>query len=143
MIEPGTRRSFLIGALALVAAPAIVRADSLMKIAPTTIILSENEFDRRVLVDYEIMSDSLIMRVDVVYGRKLIRPDHVKEFSLDEAKKVFGHSHPIFDVQPKLGEQKYAMTRVGNRSPDDYSKWMAALSDPSDKLVLGIREFGS
>lgn len=32
MGEPGTRRGFLIGALVLMAAPAIVRADSLMKV---------------------------------------------------------------------------------------------------------------
>lgn len=142
-LTPGSRRGFLTAGLALLAMPAIVRAEGLMKVAPTSIILPESKFDRRVLVQYQIHSDSLMMRVDVAYGRKLIRPPGVAEFSVDEAKKVFGVDHPIFDIQPAPGQQKCAMVQVGNRSPGDYSKWMAAVSDPSDKLVLGIREFGS
>lgn len=142
-LEIGTRRGFLTGTLALLAVPAIVRAEGLMKVRPTSVILPEYKFDRRVLGDYLIASDSLRVRVDVVYGRKLIRPPNVKEFSLDEAKRVFGPNHPIFDVQPAPGQQKYAMVHVGNRDPGDYSKWMAAISEPSDNLVMGVREFGS
>jgi hypothetical protein len=142
-LTPGSRRGFLASGLALLAMPAVVKAEGLMKVAPTSVILPEYKFDRRVLVDYHIASDSLMMRVDVVQGRVLPRPPRVLEVSLDEARKVFGADHPIFDVQPALGQQKYAMTQVGNRDPNDYSKWMGAFSEPRDKLVMGVREFGS
>jgi len=106
MIGPSSRRGFIASGLALLAMPAVVRAEGLMKVAPTSVILPEYKFDRRVLVDYHIVSDSLMVRVDVVWGRKLIRPPNVPELSIDEAKKVFGESHPIFDVQPAPGQQK-------------------------------------
>lgn len=60
MIETG-RRSFLAGLGALFAAPAIVRADALMKIKGKPLKCG---YFHRVLCDYEIMSDRLILRID-------------------------------------------------------------------------------
>lgn len=139
-LAPGSRRGFLIGAAALLVAPAIVRAEGLMKVAPTSVILPEYRFDTRILVDYQLESDSLILRVDRKLGQ-LIRPPGMREAPLAYAKAKLGADHPIFDVQPGPGQQKYVMVALG--SDADYTKWMAAFSEPGDKLVSGVREFGS
>lgn len=139
-LAPGTRRGFLVGGLALLAAPVIVRAEGLMKVAPTSMILPEHRFDTRILVDYQIESDSLVLRVDRKLGQ-LIRPPGAREAPLAYAKAKLGADHPIFDMQPGPGQQKYAMVILGGDV--DYTKWMAAFSEPEDKLVMGVREFGS
>lgn len=106
-LEPGTRRGFLIGALALMTAPAIVRADSLMKIVPIDV------YDTRCLVDYDIGTDTLVLRVD----RRLetmLRPTTrcpTQLVGIDKAKLVF-RNHPIFDAKPIEGRQVFAMRSV-------------------------------
>lgn len=142
-LSPGSRRGFLTGGLALLAMPAVVKAEGLMKVAPTSVILPEYKFDRRVLVDYDIGTDSMILRVDVVRDRKLIRPPNVREVSIEYAKTKFGADHPIFEVQPAPGQQKYAMAALGGWNGAEYTKWQAAFSEPADRLVMGVREFGS
>jgi hypothetical protein len=132
------RRGFITGALALLAAPVVVRAEGLMKVAPTSVILPEHRFDTRILVDYDITTDSALLRVDRKLG-KLIRPPRVVEASLEYAKAKLGANHPIFDVQPGPGQQKYAMVRLGD-GMHDYTRWAAAFSEPADNLVLGVRE---
>lgn len=128
-LNPGSRRGFLIGSLALLATPVIVRAEGLMKVAPTSVILPESRFDTRVLVDYSIGTDSMIMRVDRLQG-KLLRPTARNlEVSIEEAKRVFGASHPIFDEQPAVGVQRYVMAHIGQ-------PYLDAFSRPEDKAVL-------
>ena len=141
-LVPSTRRGFLVGTAALLVAPAIVRAEGLMKVAPTSVILPEHRFDTRVLVDYRIETDSMILRVDRKLGR-LVRPPNVREVSLEYAKAKLGADHPIFDVQPGPGQQKYAMICLGGWNDAEYSKWQAAFSEPADKLVMGVREYGA
>lgn len=75
-----SRRSFLTGLATLIAAPAIVRAESLMKLAPTEII-------RATVEDHVFISSET--RMDVLYGSMHVRPEWtaiVPEFpiSLDE-----------------------------------------------------------
>lgn len=108
MSEPGTRRGFIIGALALVTAPAIVRADSLMKIAPIDV------YDTRCLIDYDIGSDQLLLRVDRSL-RRLVRPhpNRATELDVKTARAIFG-DHPIFRVSPVEGLQVYAARPVTN-----------------------------
>lgn len=95
-IETGTRRGFLIGALALMTAPAIVRADSLMKVTPIDV------YDTRCLIDYEISMDRWLLRVDRSLTR-LVRPRVTRngmgqEVDIETAKNLFG-KHWIFDAQ--------------------------------------------
>lgn len=136
-LEIGSRRGFLASTLALLAVPAIVKAEGLMKVTRTSVILPDHKFDTRVLVDYQISSDSLLLRVDRKLG-KLVRPPGVREAPLAYAKAKLGADHPIFDMQPIEGAQKYVMVQLGD---GDYSKWMAAFSEPADKLVMGVREW--
>lgn len=105
MIEPGTRRGFLVGALALITAPAIVRADSLMKIVPIDV------YDTRCLWDYDIGWDEMILRVD----RRLetmVRPPHIQQIPLRVAKAVLDPRHPIFTMRPEHGTQKFVTTQL-------------------------------
>ncbi len=139
-LRTGTRRGFLASAVALLAMPAVVRADGLMKVAPTYVILPECLFDRRVLIDYQIESDSLVMRVDVLRG-KLNRPPDVREATLEDAVRVFGVDHPIFSIQPIVGVQRVAMTTVGHRAYNNgvgYTHWMAPFSDPEHAHVSTV-----
>lgn len=93
MTEFGTRRGFLIGALALMTAPAIVRVDSLMKIMPIDV------YDTRCLVRYSIERDDLILRIDRSL-RRLKRPDaFFPELDVKTARAIFG-DHPIFTAEP-------------------------------------------
>lgn len=77
-----SRRSFFTGLATLIAAPAIVRAESLMKLAPTKIA----KLSMRELVEYSI-HDQAVTRLDVLYGSMHVRPEWsaiVPEFPLDE-----------------------------------------------------------
>jgi hypothetical protein len=108
-LEIGSRRGFLIGALALMTAPAIVRADSIMKVA------SIDVFDTRCLIDYNIMDDQLVLRVDRSL-RTLMRPTRIREIDIKAAKAIFG-PHPIFIARPfdpvtGVDKQIYAMRRI-------------------------------
>lgn len=105
-LESGTRRGFLVGALALMAAPAIVRADSLMK------VVSIDLYDTRCLVDYEINSDQLVLRVD----RRLetmLRPRGNIIVPLDIAKKLMP-AH-VFTMEPGPTCHFYAMRSITNQ----------------------------
>lgn len=105
MTETGTRRGFLIGALALMTAPAIVRVDSLMKVVPIDV------YDTRCLWDYCIQSDEMLLRVD----RRLetmVRPPRIQQIPLKVAKRVFGENALIFKVRPPVGNQSFAQVAV-------------------------------
>jgi len=109
-LEISTRRGFLVGVLALVAAPAIVRVDSIMKIARVDV------FDTRCLVDYE--EDRLLLRVDRSL-RTLVRPTGIREIPVETARAIFGR-HPIFEMKPfdpvtGVDKQIYAMRPVTTR----------------------------
>jgi hypothetical protein len=132
----GTRRGFLTGGLALLAMPALVKAEGLMKVAPTSVILPEYKFDTRVLVDYQIASDSLVMRIDRKLGR-MPRPPRVMEVSIEEARRVFGN-HPIFDLQPEAGRQVCAMTTVRHRAYENgvgYAHYSVPFHRPEEQIV--------
>jgi hypothetical protein len=73
MIE-ASRRSVITGLLALIAAPAIVRAASLMKIAPTEIIRSPNyltlqQITREAVRQFEV-SNEFIKEIDEQYHER-------------------------------------------------------------------------
>lgn len=61
------RRGFLIGLGALLAAPVVVRAGSLMQIKGVVQPWPRNH---RWIAAYEIVSDQILARVDVLYGSK-------------------------------------------------------------------------
>lgn len=107
MIESGTRRGFLIGALVLIAAPAIVRADSLMK------IMAIDVYDTRCLWDYCITTDQMVIRVDRKLGT-LVRPPHAYQVPIKTARAIFGENHPIFTLRPEAGMQEFAMRAVSS-----------------------------
>lgn len=65
-----SRRSFFTGLATLIAAPAIVRAESLMKLASTRIA----KVSMRELGEYSIY-DQTVIRLDVLYGSMRVRPE--------------------------------------------------------------------
>lgn len=76
-----SRRSFFTGLATLIAAPAIVRAESLMKLAPTRIISPTT----LIITDYPINMD--VTRLDVLYGSMRVRPEWtalIPDITLDE-----------------------------------------------------------
>lgn len=78
-----SRRTFFSGLAALVAAPAIVKAESLMKLAPTEVIRST----LREIYEYLPAEAGEITRLDVLYGTMSVRPEwtvEVAPLSLDE-----------------------------------------------------------
>lgn len=102
MIE---RRSFITGLIALVAAPAIVRAGSLM---PVKII---DIYDTRCIWHYCIGSDEMILRIDRAL-HTLARPQRITEIPLKVAKQIFGFEHPIFDLMPEARQQKFVSKAI-------------------------------
>lgn len=105
------RRSFLTGALALLSAPVVCRAEHLMKVAPTSVILPEYKFDTRCLIDYDIGRDEFMLRIDRMRGR-MIRPQSIREVTIEEAVKIVGFRPPILDEQPAEGVQRYLMASL-------------------------------
>lgn len=84
-----SRRMFFSGAVALIAAPAIVKVESLMKLAPTE-VLRPDGISLRMIDDYVVGEDQLVSRLDVLYTHINVRPEwqvYVPEpppFTLDE-----------------------------------------------------------
>lgn len=102
-----SRRSFITGLVALVAAPAIVRADSVMKIAPIDV------YDTRCLWDYCIGTDQMVIRID----RRLetmVRLPHIKQIPLKAARVILGENHPIFTMRPEAGMQRFVSHGVSS-----------------------------
>jgi hypothetical protein len=56
------------------AAPAIVRVESLMRLAPTEIIRAPS-ISMRMIEDYAVGDDQLVSRLDVLYNYLHIRPE--------------------------------------------------------------------
>lgn len=109
-LEIGTRRGFLAGALALMAAPAIVRADSIMKVMPVDL------YDTRCLVDYHIGDDAMVVRVDRLMlgsGFGLLRGERVRragcrEIPIHVAKGLMPkEAHFAFSMTPPEGIQRH------------------------------------
>lgn len=111
-LETGSRRGFLIGALALMTAPAIVRADSLMKIVPIDL------YDTRCLIDYHIGLDTMVVRVDrlAFAGSNLgglARGERVRragafEIPMHVAKELMPkEAHFAFSMTPPEGVQRH------------------------------------
>lgn len=100
-LEPGTRRGFLIGLGALVAAPMIVRAGALMPVKVVDI------YDTRVLFDYDVSHDNFFIRVDrsLTTMRRPSPAGWVQEMPMSIAKQAFGEGHPIFAARPSEGRQ--------------------------------------
>lgn len=65
MIESGTRRGFLTGLVALIAAPPLVRIGSLMQIRGDVMPWPRSH---RWIAAYEIMSDRVLVRADTLFG---------------------------------------------------------------------------
>ncbi len=63
------RRKLITGLISFIAAPAIVRAESLMKLP------RPQEISLRKIVEYTIDSDQLVTRIDVLYCRFFIKPE--------------------------------------------------------------------
>lgn len=100
-LEPGSRRGFLIGALALMSAPMIVRAEALMPIKVVDL------YDTRCLCLYEIATDRLILRLDRSL-QTMMRPSrrsYVEEIPLAVARKFLPKF--AFDMQPPEGIQRH------------------------------------
>lgn len=74
-----SRRSFFTRLATLIAAPAIVRAESLMKLAPTEIIKPSLRF----IETYNPLEQT-VTRLDVLYGYTQIRPDWWGMEKIDE-----------------------------------------------------------
>lgn len=77
-----SRRSFFTGLATLIAAPAIVRTESLMKLAPTRIIRPTFGLDLACGAD-----TTIVTRLDVLYGSMYVRPEWtvlVPNITLDE-----------------------------------------------------------
>lgn len=99
-LEIGTRRGFLVGALALMTAPAIVHADSIMRVVPIDM------YDTRCLIAYDIRSDQLMLRVDRCLNT-MVRPNrHVQLISTELAKKLMPFPD-AFTMRPAAGVQRH------------------------------------
>lgn len=72
MIEVG-RRGFFLGLASLFAAPAIVRATSLMLVRAAPLIIAPEPEILRGLTQFQIGTDVLISRLDFIYGAVLPR----------------------------------------------------------------------
>jgi len=71
------RRGLITGLISLCAAPAIVRAESLMKLAPTKLIKIECDIAGvkfRKLTEY-VVTDSELGRLDILFFTLLPRPE--------------------------------------------------------------------
>ena len=66
-----SRRGFFSGLAALVAAPAIVRVESLMKLAPTEVLRPT----LREISEYLPLETGEITHIDVLYGAVSVRPE--------------------------------------------------------------------
>ena len=96
-----SRRGLLTGLIALASAPAIVRVESLM---PVKMI---DWYDTRALVEYQIASDSYILRVDrsTLTLRRPRGMHCVREISIKEARKLMPKE--AFTMMPPAGMQRH------------------------------------
>lgn len=99
-----SRRELLTGLVAFAAAPAIVRAESLM---PVKII---DWYDTRCLIGYQIKTDSYILRVDR-FSRLLRRPpmsNCVRVITNMEARQLLPkEAHFAFSMTPPENIQRH------------------------------------
>ncbi len=97
----GSRRAFLGGLAALVAAPAIVRVESLMRL-PKPEIVRAPAISMQLLEEYEPWNvKTLVVLCDKMY----VRPEWAvpEEFSLDEySERIIGHM--INRVQQRIAD---------------------------------------
>lgn len=104
------RRGFLLGASALIVAPSIVRATSLMQV---------KVFDKRCyryIEAYCVGTDSIAARIDVAYG-KLALPRVGEGYArlLTEGEVRTGYfrfAGPLLDIPLEVGQQKAIMWRL-------------------------------
>lgn len=99
----GSRRAFLGGLAALIAAPAIVRVGSLMPIKIVDL------YDTRCMLDYQVMSDRYILRVDRC-SRTLYRPrTRLESFQVISEKQARALGMPdfAFQMRPPLDVQRH------------------------------------
>jgi hypothetical protein len=106
-----SRRSFITGLVALVAAPTIVRASSLMPVKNIDV------YDTRCLWDYDISRDVMILRVDRQL-ETMLRPAkfgclYVCEVPVDVAKRVFGNRATVFNDCPPAGKRVSSFIEIG------------------------------
>lgn len=98
------RRSFLTGLASLFAAPAIVRASSLMPVGNIDHIL----YPMRGLIDYMISTDNLVIRVDRANVPMNMRPRGVAAILTDEQiKRVFTKEQLNELIPTKPYQQKH------------------------------------
>ncbi len=122
------RRGFLAGLGSLLLAPAVVKADSLMKVGNIDHIL----YPMRGLVDYNIMTDSLYVRVDRA-NFPLQIPKHIMHVLSEKEIKTLFTSEQLELIKPKSKSirQQFNMSKIFN--PQEwYDKGLL----PSKSLVL-------
>lgn len=68
-----SRRAFIGGLAALVAAPAIVRVESLMKLAKTEVL--RPDVSLQLITNYDLLDDVKIHCLDVLYSKLHVRPE--------------------------------------------------------------------
>lgn len=113
------RRAFIGGALALFAAPAIVRAQSLMPVKPT--------FYERAICNYSIGTDQLFIRLDVQQGYPLPVP-RFGAISVDAALRRLPPEYvkKFRSLRPALGVQQCMTWAVPHESADHQAPWWQA-----------------
>lgn len=98
-----SRRSFLGGLAVLVAAPAIVRAGSLMPVKVVDL------YDTRCMLDYQVASDNFILRVDRC-SRTLYRPRTMRgslQVISEKQARALGMPDFAFRLQPTHDVQRH------------------------------------
>lgn len=94
------RRSFLIGLGSLLAAPAVVHSSNIMPIKLF------NPYYTRYLLDYEIGSDRMAIRVDKALHPLRMSTKWLTIITANETYKFIPKQF-IDNIKPKEGEQKY------------------------------------
>lgn len=95
-----SRRSFITGLVALVAAPAIVRAGSLMQVKGTILRPPYDGVSIRYISDYLTTQNAKLLQIDVLYGT--LNVGDVVRVRLPNDFKVSGH-------QPLVSEYRELM----------------------------------
>lgn len=125
-----SRRSFFTGLATLIATPAIVRAESLMKLAPTRIIFKPSTL---VITDYPLDMD--VTRLDVLYGYMRVRPEWtaiVPEFPLSLDKYSERILAPLVN---RLAQSVADAVMDGNGA-----SWVTFEADGTGSLPKGARQ---
>lgn len=116
------RRSFLAGFAGLLAAPLVVKADSLMKIRGVAL----PRVSMRWLTDYAIGEDRMYARLDVLYGR-LTMPRFAQGLEPGLIANLERQYAPIIqqmeaDALAKPGTQKYLSVALREHFSSDHGK---------------------